>query len=342
MIARPPRADGLEPRRLPPRDGPGHEDVLRAPPREVARELAEGAFGLALTGQDLALDHDLRRGGDVEIQRRAGSNLEGLAEEPTHHLELADLRGRIGERAHGHDGVEPEGDGAGQRLAFRLGAALVLEHAATGVEAHPHPVPPLQLEAVIALRLHARLGISRHQHARRDVPPGVTREVDGNGKRGQIDGVPRHHVPAKGRVRHHHGLHGLLDPARVLGGQLRLRHAEGKGEGAPACHHVAHDGHVVAPDLLEDENGITPPALVLEHDGHDVVLEGDGLGDADDLAGIGLTVRRHEAAEILGHAVILSGCAEKTRRRLKKVQMRGGAPLFELSGGGPGPSRDEG
>src|SRR5437762_11880549 len=92
VIARPPRADGLEPRRLPPRDGPGHEDVLRAPPREVARELAEGAFGLALTGQDLALDHDLRRGGDVEIQRRAGSNLEGLAEEPTHHLRSEERR----------------------------------------------------------------------------------------------------------------------------------------------------------------------------------------------------------------------------------------------------------
>src|SRR5262249_51785768 len=104
-------------------------------------------------------------------------DLERLAEEPAHHLELADLRGRIGERAHRNDGVETEGDGAREGLALRLGAPLVLEHATARMEAHAHPVPSLELEAVIPLGLDPRLGIARDQHARRDVPTSVAREV---------------------------------------------------------------------------------------------------------------------------------------------------------------------
>ena len=135
VIARAPGADGLEPRALPHGQGPGHEDVLGAPAREVPGELAERPLRLAHAGQDLPLDDDLGGGGDVQVDGRARRDLERLAEEPTDHLELADVRGRIGERSHGDERMEAERDGAGQRLAPGLRAALVLEHPATRVEA---------------------------------------------------------------------------------------------------------------------------------------------------------------------------------------------------------------
>jgi hypothetical protein len=84
-------ADGLKPRPLAEGEGTCDEDVLRAAPGEVARELAKGALRLAGAGEDLALDDDLGRGGDVEIDCRARGDLERLAEEAADHSELADV-----------------------------------------------------------------------------------------------------------------------------------------------------------------------------------------------------------------------------------------------------------
>ncbi len=69
-----------------------------------------------------------------------GADLQRLAEQAAHHLELADVGGRVGERAHGDERVEAEDDGAGQRLAPRLRPALVLEHPAARVQAHAQAI----------------------------------------------------------------------------------------------------------------------------------------------------------------------------------------------------------
>src|SRR4029077_17423375 len=88
------------------------EDVVRASPGEIAGELPEGPLGLVLAGQDLALDHDLGPGGDVEVDRLRSPELHGLAEEPADPLELRALGSRIGQRAHSDRGVQADGDGA--------------------------------------------------------------------------------------------------------------------------------------------------------------------------------------------------------------------------------------
>src|SRR5207249_5573299 len=92
-------ADRLEPRALPHRDRLGDEDVLRRAAGDVAGELAERPLGLADARQDFALDDDLRSGRNVEVGRETRRDLERLAEETPNDLELADVRGRVGERA---------------------------------------------------------------------------------------------------------------------------------------------------------------------------------------------------------------------------------------------------
>jgi hypothetical protein len=48
----------------------------------------------------------------------------------------------------------------------------------------------------------------------------------------------------------------------------------------------------VAANLLEDEHGEAPPALELEGEGLHLVGEINGLGDADDLTGMGTVEQR--------------------------------------------------
>src|SRR5262249_98640 len=69
-------------------------DVLRAPPREVAGELAERPLGLAYTGEDLSFDHDLGHGGGGEGDGGGGRPGPRLARQPPRPPEIARGRGR--------------------------------------------------------------------------------------------------------------------------------------------------------------------------------------------------------------------------------------------------------
>ena len=198
--------------------------------------------------------------------------------------------------------MEPEHDRARQRLALRLGAPRVLEHPPAGVEAHAHAVAPLDLEAVIALRLDPRLGVPRHEHARGEVAPRVAREVARDGERAQIHVATRARPPAEGRIGDDDGLDVLLDPARVLRGQRRLGDAEGERQRAAARDDVGDDRDVVAGDLLEDQDREPAPPLVLEDQRHHIVVGRDRLPDVNDFVGVGLRVRGDEAPEVLAHA----------------------------------------
>ena len=292
-------ADRLEPRRRAHRERFGLEDVLGRAAREVAGELAERPFGLAHAGQDLALDDDLGRRRHGEIDRRARRDLQRLAEESADHLELADVGGWVGERAHGDERVQAERDRARQRLAARLGTPLVLEHPPARVQADAHAVGALDLKAVVALRLDARLGIARDEHAGREVAPGVAGEVGRDRQAAQVEIAAGQHALAKGRAGHDVGLDRVLDAARVLQRQPRLRHAERPRQRAAAGDDIGDDRHVGAGDLLEHQDRPAPAALVLQHQRHDVVVERHGLRHAHDLAGEGALVGGYEVTDAL-------------------------------------------
>src|SRR4029077_19545742 len=91
--------------------------------------------------------------------------LHGLAEEPTHHLELRDLGRRVGERAHADGGMEPDRDRAREAPARLLLPLLELEHAPPRVEADPEAIRPLHLEAVKARGGHSRRRVARDEQA---------------------------------------------------------------------------------------------------------------------------------------------------------------------------------
>ena len=116
-----------------------------------------------------------------------GATSQRLAEQAAHHLELADVGRRVGERAHRDQRVQTEHDGAGQGLAAGLGPPLILEHPAARVQAHAEAIGALELEAVIALGLHARFRVAGDQHAGGEVAAGVAREIGGHGQPGQVE-----------------------------------------------------------------------------------------------------------------------------------------------------------
>jgi len=73
-------------------------------------------------------------------------------------------------------------------------------------------------------------------------------------------------------------------------------------ERAPTRHDVADDRDIVVADFLEDQDRVAATPLVLEDERHHVLLDGDPVRHADDLAGMGALVGGDEAPEVLaGH-----------------------------------------
>ena len=199
-----------------------------------------------------------------------GETSSGSPSSPPTTSNLPTSGGRVGERAHRDERVHAEDDRARQRLPQCLGAALVLEHPPPRVQAHAHPVAPLHLEAVVALRLHARLGVARHQHARGEVAAGVAGEVGGDGQPGQVDVGAGEHALAEGRVGDDHRLDRVLDPPRVLerpaAPPARRGRRPAPGGSPPRCRRSA----CRRPARAREQDGEAAPALVLQHQRHHV------------------------------------------------------------------------
>src|SRR5256885_13022023 len=85
------------------------------------------------------------------------SDLQRLAEESADHLELADVGGWVGERAHGDERVQAERDRARQPLAARPRPPVVLEHPPARGQADAPAVGAPALKAAVALRVDAPL-----------------------------------------------------------------------------------------------------------------------------------------------------------------------------------------
>src|SRR5262249_43593793 len=134
------------------------------------------------------------------------------------------------------------------------------------------------------------------------IAAGVAGKVSGDRQATEIQVAPGEHALAEGRVAHDVGLDRVLDPARVLLRQPRFGHPERPRERLPAGHDVRNDGDVGARDLFEEHDRPAAAALVLEHEGHDVVLGRHRLAHTHDLARARTLVRRHEIPHALsGH-----------------------------------------
>src|SRR5436190_1932537 len=123
--------------------------------------------------------------------------------------------------------------------------------------------------------------------------------TSGGGQAAQVEVGAGQDALVERRARDDVGLDRVLDAPGVFQRQPRLRHAERPRERPPARDDVGHDRHVRADDLLEQEDRPAPAALVLQHEGHDVVLERHRLAHAHDLAGEGPFVRGHEVTNAL-------------------------------------------
>src|SRR5205807_4864036 len=87
----------------------------------------------------------------------------------------------------------------------------------------------------------------------------------------------------------------------------------------------AHDRHVEAADLLEDEDGEAPAPLVFEDERHDLVVGGDRLADVHDLRGEGAGVGGDEGTEILVHRYFYQ------RGTRSEVEVGAEADVFDLA-----------
>ena len=92
----------------------------------------------------------------------------------------------------------------GSGWSLRLRAALVLEHPAPRVKTDAQAIGALELEAVVALRLHAGVRIARHEHAGGEVAPGVAREVGRDGQAPEVQVGAAEHAAPEGRIGQHH------------------------------------------------------------------------------------------------------------------------------------------
>ena len=200
--------------------------------------------------------------------------------------------------------MQPDDDRAVETLPGFLRPLLELIHPAARVQADSEAVGPLDLEAVEAGGGHARGRVARGEKPRRQVGAAVTGKVRRDGKGAEVDGVAARHFDREGRPVEHDGLDRLLEALGILLGEARFVDAESRRQPSPARHDVRDDGHRVAADLLEDQDGEASPSLELEGQRLRLVREIDRLADAHHLARVGLLQRRHEAAEALARHVV--------------------------------------
>ncbi len=279
------------------------EDVLGASCGEIPRELAEGTLRLARARQEFPLDDDLAPRRHMQVDSGAPGDFHRLAENPAARLELADLRRGIGEEAHQDEGVQAQTDRRGHVFAPLLVQALVVEHPSARMQTATHFPGSFDLQPVESPRFHSGVRMPGHHHPAREVGPGVSGEVGGDGEPAEVGVLAGPDHLAEGGRLHHARVDVTLETAGVRLRQLGLRHAQGHRLRAAACQDVADHGNRMAPDVLEEEDGIALPPLVFENERHDVVFEVDRLGDANHLARVGPLKLPDETPQVLIHAL---------------------------------------
>ena len=160
------------------------------------------------------------------------------------------------------------------------------------------PVLSLELQAVETRRVHARLGVSRHDLARRDVGGRIHGEMEGDGQFIEVHLVFFDDDFAPGGVLDH--LHGQVILAAVLirRRQIARFHVETRRQEIPVARDVGDDRTFETLHALEDDDGVSARALELEHRGRDV-LPPDGFCDAHQFFGVVSLHHLQEAAQAL-------------------------------------------
>jgi hypothetical protein len=198
----------------------------------IAGMVAERSFQRRVVGLDAALQHDLRRGGYLEVRAQAAGHLGlGAAQQPGEGV-LREGVGHRGDRPQDGGRVRAQGDGHREGLPGMgpLPVAKVQGAASVGEPAHDHPVAADHLHAIDAQVLAWFLRSAGHhqspgdQRARVLGPTGLNRQaaqVDGRTLdqdflAGRLAHLPRGHV--QHLAEHRELLPGVFHSA----GRLRL------------------------------------------------------------------------------------------------------------------------
>ena len=272
-----------------------HGRARRGDVGDIAGELAEGPFPLVgrRVVADDPLDHDLGRGGHLEVDGLAAHQLGGLAPVAAHDVPLADAGGdgRAGEER--HDGVPA--DDAGDRHGLAAGGVLeeVLPPVLAALDQEERRrVRPADHAAVDAHVHHAGVRVAGDDAGKGvDVAAALEVVPPGDGELRLVDlGAAEddvlHRSAAEDPRRHHFPvlLHHILDQLRVRGVRWE---AERQGHPAPVAEAAGEEPRaaprLVALDVLEQEGG----PLLLEHaarDGADLAVPVDRRRDPAQLA----------------------------------------------------------
>ena len=173
-----------------------HRRPRRGKVRHIAGELAERSFNLIACGivADISLEHDLRGGGNLEIDRFAANQLRGLAAVGAHHIPLAYPGHDRRSRQERHDGIPADHTSDRHGLFARgpLGKmrtpmlAAFDEKKRRSILVADHP--PVDTDVH-----HPRLRISRHDAGEgMDVAAAFEVLPLGDGKFSLVDGIAAH------------------------------------------------------------------------------------------------------------------------------------------------------
>src|SRR3984957_202694 len=172
--------DVVENRSRPVGDCLDDEDVLGRAKGRVPGILAVGTFVLVLAGQNLALDHDLRLRGHLDINCLALDQFDWLAEERACNLEFVDLHRHFGGCRDVDRRMNTYADRDFQITAARFAALQMLPDMPPLVQACPKLFRALELKPLIAEVTSPGIGVLAHKNAGSDVATSIRREVTTN------------------------------------------------------------------------------------------------------------------------------------------------------------------
>ncbi len=276
------------------RDRAEAEDRKRLGVRVVARVVAERALDADVVFRHVALEHDLRVRGHLEVDRLALDELDRLAAEKACEHELVEvLRQRRARRVR-RDGIEPDRDGNRNATVLgreEVGAAVLVHlpvHERRRAVDDLHPIhADVPRPRLRVLRDDGREGDERRRVARPAALDGEAREIDvGALEEDLLTRCLAHHLRPRVRNRLE-----LEQPLHLLADALGRLHVEDVAElGRGIVERVDPERHahaLLGPELVDQER-VLRALRVLEEKRRPTGLDDpvDDLGDLE--VGVGL------------------------------------------------------